>query len=43
MNANVSFRRYVISSHNIINARNFLIISICHRGQAVRTTLKRAS
>lgn len=43
INANVSFRRYVIPCHNkIINAR---IISICHRGQLGRLvrTLKRAA
>lgn len=46
INANVSFRRYVIPCHNkIINARKFLIISICHRGQLGRLvrTLKRAA
>lgn len=46
INANVSFRRYVIPCHNkIINARIFLIISICHRGQLgpLVRTLKRAA
>lgn len=46
INANVSFRLYVIPCHNkIINARKFLIISICHSGQLGRLvrTLKRAA